>query len=155
QDDPRPGLDYDQRHLHRAAVPGRAADLRHRPHHVLGRLSLCAERGRPPLPRPHRLAAGRYGQALPRQCRRAAEDQGVSVVSTNKVEPLAGWRRLTGGLLCSGGTAMSSTTASPADTHAYARFTRRVRAVMIDSIVFMLILAITLIVATSLGSDNI
>ncbi|HEX5211817.1 MAG TPA: RDD family protein [Pseudolabrys sp.] len=48
-----------------------------------------------------------------------------------------------------------STTAIPVDTHAYARFTRRLRAVMIDSIVFMLILAGTLIAATSLGSDNI
>ena len=37
---PRSGLDHDQRHLQRAAVPRRAADVRHRPHHVLGRLSL-------------------------------------------------------------------------------------------------------------------
>ena len=50
---------------------------------------------------------------------------------------------------------MSSATAGPADTQAYARFTQRVRAVMIDSIIFMLILAGALIVATSLGSDNI
>ena len=40
---PRPGLAHDQRHLQRAAVSRCAADLRHRPHHVLGRLSLCPQ----------------------------------------------------------------------------------------------------------------
>ena len=41
---PRPGLAHDQWHLQRAAVSRCAADVRHRPHHVLGRLSLCAQR---------------------------------------------------------------------------------------------------------------
>ena len=53
---PRPGLAHHQRHLHRAAALGRADDLRHGPHHVLGRLPLCAQYGRPPLPRPISLA---------------------------------------------------------------------------------------------------
>ena len=53
---PRPGLDHDQRHLQRAAVSSCAADLRHRPHHVLGRLSLCAECQGPGFSRPYPLA---------------------------------------------------------------------------------------------------
>jgi hypothetical protein len=40
---PRPGLAHDQRHLQRAAVSSCAANLRHRPHHVLGQLSLCPQ----------------------------------------------------------------------------------------------------------------
>ncbi len=38
----RAGLDHHQRHLQPAAVHRRAADLRHRPHHVLGRLPVRA-----------------------------------------------------------------------------------------------------------------
>jgi uncharacterized RDD family membrane protein YckC len=41
------------------------------------------------------------------------------------------------------------------DRHAYARFTRRVQGVLIDSIVFMLILAGSLIIAVSLNSDSV
>jgi uncharacterized RDD family membrane protein YckC len=50
---------------------------------------------------------------------------------------------------------MSIETANPADTHAYARFTRRLQAVLVDTIIFMLILAGALIVAVSLKSDNV
>jgi uncharacterized RDD family membrane protein YckC len=39
--------------------------------------------------------------------------------------------------------------------HAYARFTRRVQGVLIDSIIFMLILVGALIAAVSLASDNV
>ena len=46
-DHPRPGLDHDQRHIQRAAVPRGAADVRHRPHPVLRRLSLRSQRARP------------------------------------------------------------------------------------------------------------
>jgi uncharacterized RDD family membrane protein YckC len=49
--------------------------------------------------------------------------------------------------------AVESTASS--DKHAYARFTRRVQGVLIDSIIFMLILAGSLIVAVSLASDNV
>lgn len=45
--------------------------------------------------------------------------------------------------------------AVPSDKHAYARFTRRVQAVFIDSIIFMLILAAALMIAVSLASDHI
>ena len=38
----RAGLDHHQRRLHPAAVHRRAADVRHRPHHVLGRLPVRA-----------------------------------------------------------------------------------------------------------------
>jgi uncharacterized RDD family membrane protein YckC len=41
------------------------------------------------------------------------------------------------------------------DSHAYARFTRRVQGVLIDAIIFMVILAGALIVAVSFASDNI
>jgi uncharacterized RDD family membrane protein YckC len=41
------------------------------------------------------------------------------------------------------------------DKHAYARFSRRVQGVLIDSIVFMLILAASLIIAVSLKSDSV
>ena len=44
--------------------------------------------------------------------------------------------------------------ASP-DTHAYARFTRRVQGVFIDVIIFMLILAVALMLAVSFASDHI
>ena len=76
--DSRPGLAHDQRHLQRAAALGRADDLRHGPHHVLGRLSLCAQYEGPRLPRPHLAVAGRYGQAHARQCGRAAEIEDLS-----------------------------------------------------------------------------
>ncbi len=41
------------------------------------------------------------------------------------------------------------------DEHAYARFTRRVQGVLIDSIIFMLILAGSLIIAVSFASDSV
>src|SRR5215475_7135712 len=41
------------------------------------------------------------------------------------------------------------------DTQAYVRFTRRVQAVLVDTIIFMIILAAALAVAVSFGSDNI
>ena len=44
--------------------------------------------------------------------------------------------------------------ASP-DTHAYARFTRRLQGVFIDAIIFMLILAVALMLAVSFASDHI
>jgi uncharacterized RDD family membrane protein YckC len=50
---------------------------------------------------------------------------------------------------------MSIETANPAETHAYGRFTRRLTAVVVDSIVFMLIMAGALIVAVSFKSDNV
>jgi uncharacterized RDD family membrane protein YckC len=43
----------------------------------------------------------------------------------------------------------------PADGHAYARFTRRLQAVLVDVIIFMLIFAGALILAVSLKSDNV
>ena len=43
QHDRRAGLAHDQRHLQRTAVSSCAAYHRHRPHQVLGRLSICAE----------------------------------------------------------------------------------------------------------------
>ena len=58
-------------------LPGRAADLRHRPHHVLGRLPLRAQYGRPPISQPRFAFADRYGQARARQCGRAAEAEGL------------------------------------------------------------------------------
>ena len=42
RDHRRAGLDHHQRRLHPAAVHRRAADVRHRPHHVLGRLPVRA-----------------------------------------------------------------------------------------------------------------
>jgi len=50
---------------------------------------------------------------------------------------------------------MTIVTAAPADTHAYARFTRRLQAVLIDSIVFMLIFVAALTLGVSFKSDNI
>jgi uncharacterized RDD family membrane protein YckC len=50
---------------------------------------------------------------------------------------------------------MSIETANPAETHAYGRFMRRLTAVVVDSIVFMLIMAGALIVAVSFKSDNV
>jgi uncharacterized RDD family membrane protein YckC len=41
------------------------------------------------------------------------------------------------------------------DTQAYVRFTRRVQAVLVDTIIFMIILAAALAVAVSFASDNI
>jgi uncharacterized RDD family membrane protein YckC len=41
------------------------------------------------------------------------------------------------------------------DTQAYVRFTRRVKAVLVDTIIFMIILAAALAVAVSFASDNI
>ena len=52
-DHPGSGLDHDQRHLQRAALPSGTADLRHRPHHLLGRLSLCTECQGQGFPRPY------------------------------------------------------------------------------------------------------
>jgi uncharacterized RDD family membrane protein YckC len=49
---------------------------------------------------------------------------------------------------------LGTETSDPAESHAYARFTRRIQAVLVDSIIFMLIMAGALIVATSLASDN-
>jgi uncharacterized RDD family membrane protein YckC len=43
----------------------------------------------------------------------------------------------------------------PSDSHAYARFTRRLQGVFIDAIIFMVILAGSLIVAVSFASDNV
>jgi len=48
-----------------------------------------------------------------------------------------------------------STESVPADGHAYARFTRRLQAVLVDVIIFMLIFAGALILAVSLKSDNV
>jgi uncharacterized RDD family membrane protein YckC len=50
---------------------------------------------------------------------------------------------------------MDLAAAPPADTHAYARFTRRLQAVLIDTIIFMLILVGALTVAVSFKSDNV
>jgi uncharacterized RDD family membrane protein YckC len=50
---------------------------------------------------------------------------------------------------------MTTESAVPPDTNAYARFTRRVQGVCIDAIVFMFIFAGALIIAVSFGSDNI
>jgi len=41
------------------------------------------------------------------------------------------------------------------DTHAYARFTRRIQGVFIDAIIFMVILAAALMLAVSFASDHI
>jgi len=41
------------------------------------------------------------------------------------------------------------------DTQAYVRFTRRVQAVLVDSIIFMVVLAAALAVAVAFASDNI
>jgi uncharacterized RDD family membrane protein YckC len=48
-----------------------------------------------------------------------------------------------------------STQSVPADGHVYARFTRRLQAVLVDVIIFMLIFAGALILAVSLKSDNV
>lgn len=48
-----------------------------------------------------------------------------------------------------------STESVPADGHAYARFTRRLQAVLVDVIIFMLIFVGALILAVSLKSDNV
>ncbi len=48
-----------------------------------------------------------------------------------------------------------SVPAVPANGHAFARFTRRVQAVLVDLIIFMLIFAGSLILAVSLKSDNV
>jgi len=48
-----------------------------------------------------------------------------------------------------------STESVPADTPAYARFTRRLQAVSVDAIIFMLIFAGALILAVSFKSDNV
>jgi uncharacterized RDD family membrane protein YckC len=45
--------------------------------------------------------------------------------------------------------------AVPTDAHAYARFTRRLQAVLVDVIIFMLIFAGALVIAVSLKSDNV
>ena len=74
--DPRAGLDHHQRHLQPAAVHRRAADVRHRPHPVLGRLSVRARFAGPQVPRRGRARAGRHGEAVPRQRGRAAEAEG-------------------------------------------------------------------------------
>jgi len=50
---------------------------------------------------------------------------------------------------------MSIETANPADTRAYARFTRRLQAVFVDIIIFMLIFVAALSLAVSLKSDNV
>ena len=41
------------------------------------------------------------------------------------------------------------------DTHAYARFTRRIQGVFFDAIIFMVILAAALMLAVSFASDHI
>ena len=41
------------------------------------------------------------------------------------------------------------------DTHAYARFTRRIQGVFIDAIIFMVILAAALLLAVSFASDHV
>jgi hypothetical protein len=41
------------------------------------------------------------------------------------------------------------------DTQAYVRFTRRVQAVLVDTIIFMIVLAGALAVAVAFASDNI
>jgi predicted TIM-barrel fold metal-dependent hydrolase len=69
----RSGLDHHQRHVLGAAAARRAPDLRHRPHHVLGGLSLLAPRQGPGLPGPHRARPGRHGEVHARQRRCAAE----------------------------------------------------------------------------------
>ncbi len=50
---------------------------------------------------------------------------------------------------------MSIENTVPSDSHAYARFTRRLQGVFIDAIIFMVILAGSLIVAVSFASDNV
>src|SRR5918998_570478 len=75
--DPGPGLDHHQRHLHRAALPGRAADPRHRPHRVLGRLSLRGEHEGKGLPGPHRPVPSGYGEACLAERNGAAGARGV------------------------------------------------------------------------------
>ena len=54
-----------------------------------------------------------------------------------------------------GVTIMNIETAAPTDTHAYARFTRRLQAVLIDTIVFMLIFVAALTLGVSFKSDNV
>jgi len=61
----------------------------------------------------------------------------------------------TGWYLRLGVTIMTVETAAPADTHAYARFTRRLQAVFVDMIVFMAIFVLSLVIAVSLKSDNV
>src|SRR5208282_1753919 len=54
----------------------RVADVRHRPHHVLGRLSFRAERGGSQIPRQCRAGASRQGQARARHRGCAVKAQG-------------------------------------------------------------------------------
>ena len=95
-DHPRPGLDHHQRHFRSAAVPRGAADLRHRPHHVLGRLSVRGECLGPEFL--DSLAfARRQSETRARQGRCGAEAQGVAPrVKTEAGEEgrLPGWRSL-------------------------------------------------------------
>ena len=100
--DSRSGLDHDQRHLQRAAVHRGAADIRHRPHHVLGRLSLCTRREGPEVPQRGLARAGRHGQAHPWQrrcadsmifCSRSPCSFGVATISSTsfcRASPLTG-----------------------------------------------------------------
>ena len=53
------------------------------------------------------------------------------------------------------GTHVTVDSEAPSDTHAYARFTRRVQGVFIDAIIFMLILAVALMLAVWFASDHI
>ncbi len=62
------------------AVPGCAPDVRHRSHHVLGRLPVCPERKGSCLPGSPVTDTGRHGQAHARQCGCAAEAKGRAEV---------------------------------------------------------------------------
>ena len=75
----RSGLDHHQRHLQPAAVHRRAADVRHRPHHVLGRLSVRARRTEAANSSTRsRWRRCRHGEALPWQRRCVAEAEGLN-----------------------------------------------------------------------------
>ena len=66
-DDPRSGVDHDQRVLHHGALHRGADVVRRGPHHVLGRLSVRVERARPGVPGRAAGLAGRSREDRPRQ----------------------------------------------------------------------------------------
>ena len=66
-DDPRSGVDHDQRVLHHGPVHGGAAVVRRGPHHVLGRLPVRVERSRPSVPGRAAGLAGGSREDRPRQ----------------------------------------------------------------------------------------